>query len=350
MSVTKIGVAGLGVGKAFFNVVKQRQGVEVSAICDINETRLREVKMQQNIQNTYSSLDAMLKSDIDVVILATPIQIHGAQALAAMRAGKHVLCQYIAATDVVEAKALIEASETNRRKYMFIETDCYERKNMVMMSLAKQGVFGELTMGRGHYMHNCQTMGRNPDGSLTWRGKLWMESPGGGFSAIHNAMPLLEAFGERRVIEVYSYGPGARTLPEYCLHDRVTTVGKLPSGRILEFIEDILSWQRGRSGYCIQGTKGCFDFDRAALVKDGKLSDWNNIETLEKEFGLEHIIRDSGGHQSSWGACLDAFLQAIQQDTRPPQDLFDALHITAIGWAANESLRSGLPARVVQFD
>jgi len=36
--------------------------------------------------------------------------------------------------------------------------------------------------------------------------------------------------------------------------------------------------------------------------------------------------------------------------TPPRQDLSDSPHITAIGWAANESLRTGLPAKVIQYD
>ena len=38
--------------------------------------------------------------------------------------------------------------------------------------------------------------------------------------------------------------------------------------------------------------------------------------------------------------CLEAFLGAIDEDREPPQNLGDSLHITAIGWAANESLRA----------
>ena len=347
--MTKIGVVGLGVGNAFFDVVKQLPGVAVGAICDIDEQRLRKVGQEQGIQELHTSLDDMLRTDVDIVVLATPIQVHGSQAIAAMRAGKHVLCQYVAATDLKEAEELVRLSKTSGCKYMFIETDCYQRGNMVMMALARKGVLGELTMGHGQYLHDCKSLARNPDGTLTWRGKLWMASLSAGTSAVHNSMPLLEVFGER-VTEVYSYGPGSRTAPEFTRHDRVTTVGKLPSGRVLEFVDDVVSWRPESCGYCLQGTKGCFEFDRAAVVEGEKLSPWKDLDTLVREFKLESLIEDSGGHRSAWRACLQAFLTAIEQGTTPPQDLFDALHITAIGWAANESLHTGLPAKVIQFD
>ena len=86
------------------------------------------------------------------------------------------------------------------------------------------------------------------------------------------------------------------------------------------------------------------------VLDGGQLSPWKDLDTLASEFGLESLVEDTGGHNSAWGSCLQTFLTAIEQDTVPPQDLFDSLHITAIGWAANESLISGVPAKVHQFD
>jgi len=347
----KLGVVGLGIGKAFFDVVKQIDNVSVGAICDTSEQRLREVAEQQGITNCFAALDDMLKADVDIVVLATPIQVHGPQAIASLNAGKHVLCQYIAAMDLREAEALVKASGDSGCKYMFIETDCYERRNMVMRGLAAKGIFGDLTMGRGLYIHDCKTLGKHPDGSLTWRGELWMEGPGAGgrACAVHTAMPLLEIFGER-VAEVYSYGPGAHTMPEFPMDDRVTIVARLPSGRVLEFVHDIMSWRPHVFGYCVQGTRGYFELDRAAVLEGEELSPWKDLDTLEKEFGLGSLVEDAGGHNSAWAACLHTFLTAIEQDATPPQDLFDSLHVTAIGWAANESLTSGVSVKVHQFD
>ncbi len=98
--MTKLGVVGLGIGHAFFDVVRQIDDVAVGAICDTSEQRLHEVAKEQGIAESYTALDDMLKTDVDVVVLTTPIQVHGAQAIASLNAGKHVLCQYIAAMDM----------------------------------------------------------------------------------------------------------------------------------------------------------------------------------------------------------------------------------------------------------
>ena len=71
---------------------------------------------------------------------------------------------------------------------------------------------------------------------------------------------------------------------------------------------------------------------------------------MEEEFGIREVIQDSHGHGSAWAAIVHHFMEALRRDARPPQDLHDALHITAIGWAADESLATGQPVNVRSFD
>jgi len=345
----RVGLVGLRQARGFVDVFNSYPDTEVTALCDIDAEILEEVGEQTGIQQRFTEYEGFMDADIDIVVLSTPIQVHGAHGVQALRTGKHVLCQYIAASGPEEADELVRAYKGSGLKYMTIETDCYERKNMVMAELARRGVFGELTMGRGHYIHDCKTLGKNPDGSLTWRGELWKQSPGGVSSAVHSSLPLLQIF-EERVEEVYAYGPGARTLPESRWYDRITTAGKLPSGRTVEFVFDVFSWYPTTCGYCLQGTLGCFEFNRAAVVQDGRLSPWKDLDELEQEFGLVNVSRDRGGHQSSWERIIHEFMRAIDKGSRPPQDLSDALHMTATGWAVDESLRTGLPVKVRAFE
>ena len=345
----KVGLVGLGQAGSFIPLFNQMPDTRVTALCDIDEELLNQVGEEAGIEQRFTDFDKMLETDIDMVELSTPIQIHGSHAIQALAAGKHVLCQYIAASNPEEGEDLLRAAQASGKKYMFIETDCYERSNMVMMELARRGVLGELTMGRGHYIHDCKWMGRKEDGTSTWRGELWRQGLGGSIGGVHTAMPLLHIFGER-VEEVYAYGPGARTMPEYRWNDRITTIGRLPSGRILEFVTDIFSWHPAVCGYYVQGTVGYFEFGRAAFVEGRKLSPLLSLDEIEEKFGLQDLIRDQGGHLSAFEAVVREFVNSIDQDSRPPEDLCDALHITAIGWAADESLLTGQPVKVMSFE
>jgi predicted dehydrogenase len=213
-------------------------------------------------------------------------------------------------------------------------------------------VFGNLTTGRGYYFHDCKSLGRNADGSLTWRGELWNSMLGGRNAAVHTSLPLLKCFGER-VAEVFAYGIGAHTAPEYKMHDRVTIVARLGSGRLLEFVTDILSFHPHVFGYQLQGTRGCWEFDRAYLVENGKLTKPKTVSELEDEYALTEVIPDigePGGHGLSWEGIIRRFIRCIDRDERPPEDLGDALEMTAIGWAAEESLATGRTVKVMSFD
>ena len=93
-----------------------------------------------------------------------------------------------------------------------------------------------------------------------------------------------------------------------------------------------------------------FEYDRAAVVSGNKLSEWQSVDQLEQEYQLTDIETDHGGHLSAFELCVRDFMAAIENDTQPPLDLSAALHITAIGWAIDESLEKGNAAEVISFE
>jgi len=344
----QVGVVGLRQAAGLIDIFESHPDTKVTAICDINEQVLNEVGEKRGIEQRFTDYEEFVQTDIDIVELSTPIQVHGQQAIAAMKNDKHVLCQYIAANDLAEAEELLRVAKTSGKKYMFIETDCYERKNRIMMELARQGAFGELTWGRGEYIHDCKTLGRKPDGSRTWRGELWMKGLGGIAAGVHTCVPLLKVFGER-VETLCAMGPGQNMLPDFNWSDTVIVLCKFSSGRFLQLQVDIFSYRPVRCGYFLQGTQGCFEYDRAAVVSSGKLSVWKSLDQLEDEYKLTEIKADYGGHRSAFELCVKDFMESIDNDTIPPLDLYDALHITAIGWAVDESLEKGNVVKVTSF-
>jgi predicted dehydrogenase len=358
MRKLKVGLVGLAQARHFIDIFNSYSECEVTAICDTNQEILNQVGDQYGIAQRFTDYKKFVESDIDIVELSTPIPVHGQQSILALKNGKHVLCQYIAANNPEEGEELLRAWEdSGGKKYMFIETDCYERKNRIMMELARRGVFGELIAGRGEYLHYCGPLGRNADGSLTWRGQMWMQNHGGNILAVHTTMPLLELFGER-VKSVFAMGPGSHTMPEFLLNDLVVGLAKLPSGRMLELQHAVLAYRPGRCGYYLQGTRGCFEYDRAALLNEANArawlsmqeGQWMSLDELVAAYDLQNIDEDRDGHMSSWAMCIQDFMSAVLNDTPPRLGLHDALHITAIGWAAEQSMRTGQVVDVIQYD
>ena len=92
--------------------------VEIVAVCDSVEERAKE-KGRMYHANFYTDYKELLSdSNIEAVSVCTPNYLHAPITIAALNAGKHVLCEKPMATSKEEALAMIEAAERNNRKLM----------------------------------------------------------------------------------------------------------------------------------------------------------------------------------------------------------------------------------------
>ena len=70
--------------------------VALTAVCDRREAVLAGCREAYPHVPTFAGLEARLAADsCDAVLVATPIQVHAAQSMAALRVGKHVLCEVV---------------------------------------------------------------------------------------------------------------------------------------------------------------------------------------------------------------------------------------------------------------
>jgi len=88
----RIAVAGAGAfGIKHLDGLALIDGVEVTSLVSRRLEQAEEVARKYGIEQATTDLDEVLaRDDVDAVILCTPTQLHASQAIAAMRAGKHV--------------------------------------------------------------------------------------------------------------------------------------------------------------------------------------------------------------------------------------------------------------------
>jgi 2-hydroxy-4-carboxymuconate semialdehyde hemiacetal dehydrogenase len=88
----KVALAGAGAfGIKHLDAIKNIDGVEVVSLISRDLAKTRAVADQYGIAHVTTDLDAALAlAEVDAVILCTPTQMHAAQAIACMKAGKHV--------------------------------------------------------------------------------------------------------------------------------------------------------------------------------------------------------------------------------------------------------------------
>ncbi len=166
MKRIRVGFIGIGErGTAAVRRVSLLPGIETAALCDLRQEQvdaalkiLNEAK-RPGAMRTYAGTEEAWKglcddSEVDLVYIATPAQLHARMEIYALKAGKHVLTEVPGAQTLDEAWEIVETCEKARRHCMMLENCCYGEMEMFAWNLAHKGLLGTLTHAEGGYIHN----------------------------------------------------------------------------------------------------------------------------------------------------------------------------------------------------
>jgi len=106
-----VAVVGCGIGRAHIadGYAAHPDKFRVAAICDVDAARLARLADEFAIARRLTSFDELLAMDVDIIDICTPPTLHVAQALAALAAGKHVICEKPIAGSLAEVDQLVAA-------------------------------------------------------------------------------------------------------------------------------------------------------------------------------------------------------------------------------------------------
>ena len=117
LKVALVGIGGMG--KNHFNIYKKFDDIEFVAACDVRQERLDLAASERPDMHFYTDYAEMLeKEKPDVVDISTPTYLHAEQAIAAMRAGAHVLCEKPMALSSDETAAIIAEAKKTGKTFM----------------------------------------------------------------------------------------------------------------------------------------------------------------------------------------------------------------------------------------
>ena len=110
----KVALAGAGAfGIKHLDACALIDGVEVVSLVSRELDKTRATAAKYGIQHVSTDLaDSLALKEVDAVILCTPTQLHAAQALACMRAGKHVQVEIPLADKLADAQAVVELQKS----------------------------------------------------------------------------------------------------------------------------------------------------------------------------------------------------------------------------------------------
>ncbi len=146
-SIRRIGIIGLGFGAQVYIPAFRSEGWEVPAICSRSREKAAKVADAAGISDAHTSpIEMIARSDLDAIAIATPPRAHRELSIAALRAGKHVLCEKPFAIDAKEAAEMRDAAERSGRTAMVGHEFRHTPQRAYIKELLDEGYIGRFQL------------------------------------------------------------------------------------------------------------------------------------------------------------------------------------------------------------
>jgi predicted dehydrogenase len=147
-----IGCGGIAFGKHMPSLAKL-ENVEMVAFCDLIEERAQKASKDYGVKGSlvYTDYRKLLEDKkIDVVHVCTPNRSHSEITVAALEAGKHVMCEKPMAKNVEGAKAMLEAAKRTGKKLTIGYQNRYRADSQHLKQICDRGDLGEIYFAKAH--------------------------------------------------------------------------------------------------------------------------------------------------------------------------------------------------------
>jgi predicted dehydrogenase len=386
LETVRVGFVGIGLqGSSHVNNLLKIEGCRITAVCDVRPERT-EWATRGIVAAGHPPPAAYTRGprdferladteDLDLIYTATPWEWHVPVMLAAMRNGKHAATEVPGAMTVEDCWALVEASEKFRKHAVMMENCNYDRMEMMVFNMSRQGLFGELLHAEGGYLHDLRGIKFENRNEGLWR-RAWSQKVDGNLYPTHGLGPLANCLdinrgdrfdylvsmsGPSRGLQDWArehFPPGAPERQErYVLGDVNTSLIKTARGRTV-VVQHCTNLPRPYSRiHLLQGTKGLFEGypNRVYIEGRGKLDEWIAADQVVGEF--EHPLwkemgaRSAGAGHGGMDFLEDYRLIACLRAGQPTDmNVYDAAALSAIvELSAQSTARRSRPVDVPDF-
>jgi predicted dehydrogenase len=147
-----IGCGGIAKGKHMPSLAKLEQ-VQMTAFCDVIESRAEEAATQFGVEEAkvYTEFRELLQDpSIDVVHICTPNDSHAEITVAALEAGKHVMCEKPMAKTAEDARFMVEAAKRTGKKLTIGYQNRFRTDSQYLHKVCRRGDLGEIYYATAH--------------------------------------------------------------------------------------------------------------------------------------------------------------------------------------------------------
>lgn len=345
MADLNIGIVGLGwVAGAHINTFKNVNGANVTAVCSRRNLDEGQLKQQFGIPlKVYNDYEAMLDDpSIDIIDICTPHPFHPEQAIAAARAGKHLIVEKPIALSYADAKQMRAAI----REAGVHTCVCFELRfsgqAMAIRSTLDQNLLGKLHYGEVDYYHGIGPW----YGQFPWNVKKDM----GGSSLLTagcHALDLLLWFMDSEVEEVTSYSNRSENevFEPYEYDTTSVTLLRFKDGRIGKVASVVDCLQPYYFHIHLVGSQGSLLDDQfySARLKGLTKDRWSRLAAPLIDSGAveDHPYLDQ----------FQAFIDSIGRDEPMPLTDFEtAFESHRVVFAADRSAEERRPIKLAELE
>ena len=378
MDTVRVGYVGVGnQGSGHLRNLLRIEGVELKAVCDIREERIlwaqeQCVKADKPKPIGYSNGPEDFKrmcdtEDLDLVYNATPWEWHVPISVKAMETGSHAASEVPGAITLEGCWEIVEASEKYRKHCCTMENCNYDRTELMLLNMVRQGLFGELLHAECGYLHDLRgwkfgeayyphdwrlqySIKRNADLYPTHGlGPVsqWMDiTRGNKFDyLVSMSSPALSL--QREAVKRYGKDhPLAKT--KYALGDVVSTLIKTHKGQSILVTHDTNSPRPYSRKILIQGTTGLarkYPEEKIFIEGTSERHRWADLSEYSEQYKHPLLTSLEEKAQGAGHGGMDfiedyRLIQCLRQGLPTDSDVYDGAAISSVVALSEKSIAS----------
>jgi predicted dehydrogenase len=352
VKVAIIGCGGIANGKHMPSLSKLSH-VKMVAFCDIIEERAVKAAKEYGVSDAkvYVDYKELLKDkDIEVVHVCTPNRSHSEITIAALEAGKHVMCEKPMAKTAEEARKMVEAAKRTGKKLTIGYQGRQRVDSQYLKKVCEEGTLGEIYFAKAHAIRRRAVP--------TWGVFLNEYEQGGGplidigTHALDLTLWMMDNYKPKYAVgttyhklakrknAANAWGPWD---PEkFTVEDSAFGFVVMENGAtiMLESSWALNTLQVGESRTTLCGTEGGADMQDGLRINGEK---YGKLYTTKPELGAGGAAFYEGHEESESDREARLWIESVINDTEPVVKPEQALVVTEILEAIYESAKTGEP-------
>jgi predicted dehydrogenase len=344
VSDLNVGVVGLGwVAGAHIETFKSVKGARVTAVCSRRELKESELQAQYGIPlKAYRSLDVMLADpNIHIIDICTPHPLHAGEAIAAAKAGKHLIIEKPLCLTYSDSLAIRNAIRQAKVNACVCFEARFSQHFSLIYSVVKEGLLGDLHYGEVDYYHGIGPWYKQYEWNI--------KKDFGGSSLLTagcHALDGLLMFMNAEVEEVSTYASQSKNpvFQPYEYKTSTVTILKFQDGQVGKVASVVDCLQPYYFHIHLVGSLGSLLDSRiySEKLKGMSKERWSKLETA---------LVDSGDVKDHpYQPQFQAFIDSIGKKEPMPLTSFDtAFESHRVVFAADLSAQEGRPVKISEL-